>query len=330
MRVIYNQSTDPAYNLALEEVMLTECDDDIAMLWRNSPAVIIGKNQNAIEELDLDFVKRNSVAVIRRMTGGGAVFHDLGNINFTFIQRCGSGDFNNYDLFTVPVRDYLRSLGAECELSSRNDLLIDGMKISGNAQTVRRGRILHHGTMLYSADLGRLSGALRARNIKVESKGIKSHRSRVVNICEKIERKMEPEEFLLGMLEYFLNHLSDAHLSRVTEEERVAAEKLVTEKYGRWEWNFGESPKFQFCCAAKFDFGVVEVNLSVQDGAISDLRILGDFFGEKEIGELEKLLTGTRFETTALEEKLILCDVGSYIAGMDRETLLTLLIKQET
>jgi len=166
MRVIYNQSTDPAYNLALEEVMLTECDDDIAMLWRNSPAVIIGKNQNAIEELDLDFVKRNSVAVIRRMTGGGAVFHDLGNINFTFIQRCGSGDFNNYDLFTVPVRDYLRSLGAECELSGRNDLLIDGMKISGNAQTVRRGRILHHGTMLYSADLGRLSGALRARNIR--------------------------------------------------------------------------------------------------------------------------------------------------------------------
>ncbi|MBQ2755508.1 MAG: lipoate--protein ligase [Oscillospiraceae bacterium] len=327
MRVIYNSSTDPAYNLALEEVMLTACNDDVAMLWRNSPAVIIGRNQNAIEELDLDFVKQNGVSVIRRMTGGGAVFHDLGNINFTFIQRCGSGDFNNYDLFTVPVRDYLRSLGAECELSGRNDLLIDGMKISGNAQTVKKGRILHHGTMLYSADLTRLAGALRARDIKVESKGIKSHRSRVVNIVEKLKQTPEPEQFLIGMLEYFLNNLEGAELSSVSADEKAAAEKLAAEKYGRWEWNFGESPRCEIYNAAKFGFGVVEVSLSVEEGVISELKIYGDFFGEEEISGLEELVKGTRFDGECIREKLEQCGVGRYISGMDAEELTALMMK---
>ena len=150
MLLIKNYSTSPAFNLASEEYMLTVMNEDIISLWRNSPAVIIGRNQNAIEEINLDYVRENDITVIRRQTGGGAVFHELGNINYTVIEKYTPGDFNNYAKFTAPVRDYLQTLGVNSQLSGRNDLTVDDMKISGNAQTVKRGRIMHHGTLLIS------------------------------------------------------------------------------------------------------------------------------------------------------------------------------------
>ncbi len=329
MRIIYNPCNDPAYNLAMEEVMLCGgSTEDIAMLWRNAPAVIIGRNQNAVAEIDLDFVKRNNVSVIRRMTGGGAVFHDLGNINFTFIEKCDETAFNNYDRFTLPVRDYLRSIGAECELSGRNDLTLDGMKISGNAQTVKNGRILHHGTLLFDADLGWLSGALRVRDIKVESRGIKSHRSRVTNIGAHLENRLSPVEFLDGMLGYFERHMPGAYRKDVTPEEDAAAKKLVAEKYGRWEWNFGESPDFDMHNAVKYDFGVVEASVSVSDGVITALRLSGDFFGRKDVAALEAALTGVRHERKSVLQALARVDinVNEYISGMTADELAALIV----
>lgn len=326
MRIIYNPSNDPAYNLAMEEVMLCGCNENIAMLWRNSPAVIIGRNQNAIAEIDLDFVKSHNVSVIRRMTGGGAVFHDLGNVNFTFIQQCGNEDFNNYDRFTLPVRDYLRSIGAECELSGRNDLTIDGMKMSGNAQTVKNGRIMHHGTLLFDADLSWLSGALRVRDIKVESRGIKSHRSRVTNIASHITDKLSPVDFMNGMLDYFEKSIPDSYRRDITPEEDAAAKKLVAEKYGLWEWNFGESPDFDMHNAVKYDFGIVEVSESVNGGLISAIKLNGDFFGKKEIADLENALKGVRHERESIQQALSGFDLSEYISGMTVEDLAALIV----
>ncbi len=324
---MYNPCNDPAYNLAMEEVMLCGgSTEDVAMLWRNSPAVIIGRNQNAIAEIDLDFVKANGVAVIRRMTGGGAVFHDLGNINFTFIEKCDDAAFNNYDRFTLPVRDYLRSIGAECELSGRNDLTLDGMKISGNAQTVKNGRILHHGTLLFDADLSWLSGALRVRDIKVESRGIKSHRSRVTNIGAHLANRLSPVGFLDGMLDYFEKNMPDAYRMDVTPDEDAAAKKLVAEKYGRWEWNFGESPRFDMHNAVKYDFGVVEASVSVEDGIIAAIRINGDFFGKKEVAELEEALLGARHERESVKNALEGLNLGEYISGMTADELAALIV----
>ena len=327
MRIMYNPGNYPPYNLAMEEVMLCGGNnEDVAMLWRNSPAVIIGRNQNAVAEIDLDFIRDNNVSVVRRMTGGGAVFHDLGNINFTFIQKCDDSAFNNYDRFTLPVRDYLRSIGAECELSGRNDLTLDGMKISGNAQTVKNGRILHHGTLLFDADMSWLSGALRVRDIKVESRGIKSHRSRVTNIAAHLESRMSPVEFLEGMLDYFEKNMPDAYRKDVTEEEDAAAKKLVGEKYGRWEWNFGESPKFDMHNAVKYDFGIVEASVSVEDGAIVATRLNGDFFGRKDVAELERALTGARHERDSVKQALAGLDIGEYISGMTADELAALIV----
>jgi len=325
MRIIYNPLHDPAYNLAMEEVMFNG-GDDVAMLWRNSPAVIIGRNQNAFAEIDTDFVRENNVSVIRRMTGGGAVFHDLGNINFTFIRSCSEDEFNNYDLFTLPVRDYLRSLGAECELSGRNDLTLGGMKISGNAQTVRRGRILHHGTLLFDSDLSRLAGSLRVRDIKVESRGIRSHRSRVTNINDHLAHRLSPEEFLDGLLAWFTARLPDAVRLDVTPEEDAAARRLATEKYGRWEWNFGESPHFDLHRAVKYDFGVVEASVSVENGLISAAAVNGDFFGKNDVAELAAALIGVRHERGSVTSALSAFDVGEYISGMTTEELAALIV----
>ena len=184
MLLVHNNCLDPAFNLALEEYLLTSFEEEVLCLWRNRRAIVVGKNQNTVAELDPEFVREHNIAVVRRLTGGGAVFHDPGNINYTLIRSCGKDDFNNYAKFTAPILNYLASLGIRAELSGRNDLVIDSMKCSGSAQTVRAGRILHHGCLLFSADLSQLTGALRPRPVKLQSNGVASVRSRVTNIAD--------------------------------------------------------------------------------------------------------------------------------------------------
>ena len=246
MLMIRNPSTNPAFNLAADEYMLTQMKEEIVSLWRNDNAVIIGRNQNAIQEMDLDYIRENQITVIRRLTGGGAVFHDLGNVNFTFIQNHSAGSFNDYARFTAPICGYLRTLGLDAQLSGRNDLLVDGMKISGNAQTIRGGRILHHGTLLFSLNMSKLAGALRPRPIKIESKGIQSVRSRVTNISSHLTQPMTVEEFLAGLEDYLIRTIPDLTARELTQEEKAAVTKLMEEKYGTWEWNFGRSPQYAF------------------------------------------------------------------------------------
>ncbi|MCL2617713.1 MAG: lipoate--protein ligase family protein, partial [Defluviitaleaceae bacterium] len=168
MRLIHNTSQDPAFNLALEEYLLTGTDTELIMLWRNGPSVIIGNNQNAVEEIDADYVRANNIDVVRRMSGGGAVFHDLGNINYTIINNGRAGDFGGYAAFTAPVRGYLRRIGINAEFSGRNDLVIDGRKFSGNAQAAKNGRIMHHGCILFDADFNDLARSLKPKAEKIE------------------------------------------------------------------------------------------------------------------------------------------------------------------
>jgi len=320
MLLIKNYNNDPAFNLASEEYMLTVMDEEIISLWRNAPAVIIGRNQNAIEEINLDYVKENDITVIRRQTGGGAVFHDLGNINYTVIQKYVPGDFNNYAKFSAPVIEYLNTLGVKAELSGRNDITVDGMKVSGNAQTVKKGRIMHHGTLLISLNMGKLVGALRPKELKIESKGIKSVRSRVTNIASYIE-DMNVEKFYEGLSQYFLNTVPGLKLYEFTKEDLNAIEKLVEEKYSKWEWNFGSSPSYDMEQSRKFDFGLVDVRLNVQNGILKDVFIFGDFFGLKDKSELEAALREVRHERDAIKEALSHIDVGSYISGMTAQQL---------
>ena len=329
MLLIINDSKNAYYNLAAEEYLIDNFDDDIVMLWRNDNTVVVGKNQNTIEEIDSDYVREKGVSVVRRLTGGGAVFHDMGNVNYTIIQTYREGLFSNYEYFTEMVRDFLQGLGVEAVLSGRNDLLIDGRKFSGNAQCVRNGRMMHHGTLMFSSDVKDISGALTPNQKKTESKAVKSVQSHVTNISSYVTQQqretIDVETFMELLRDHYLQELPDAVLYELTSADKAAIQKLADEKYSTWEWNYGASPAFAVTESRKFAFGLVDVRLNVSRGRIKDIRIFGDYFGIKSISEIEELLTGVEYRREAIAAALSNADLGEYISGMTAEELTDLI-----
>ena len=316
-------SQNPYFNLACEEYFLENFLEDIFMLWQNDNTIVIGRNQNTFSEINYDYVKENNIKVVRRMSGGGAVYHDLGNINFTFIKNSDSL-FSDYKTFTKPIIDFLKTLGVCATLSGRNDILIDGKKISGNAQFTKNGRILHHGTLLFSSQSDVLSNALTVSEDKIKSKGVKSVKSRVANISEYLKEPMTSLEFRKRLAEFTVKNegiFEEYDISGHIEE----IEKLARSKYETWEWNFGYSPKYDFCKKERFPFGSVEVNLHIQDGIIKDAKIYGDFFSKKPIDELSALLCGLKHKKEELEQVLSLKDIDDYISGINLSEFLELL-----
>jgi len=324
MNLIINERTDPAFNLAMEEYLLTGTNLDAVMLWRNDKSVIIGKNQNALEEIDIDYVKEHGIPVIRRQSGGGAVFHDLGNINFTILGAVHGGDFSNYEKFTAPIRDFLRGLGVNAELRGRNDLVIGDMKFSGNAQAVKNGRIMHHGTILYNADFGGLTGALKPNAAKIESKGIKSVRARVTNVAAHLDSPMPAEEFFRRLCDYFLKNTKDIAEYTLTTADIEAANRLKDEKYSKWEHNFGKSPNYTYEKSVKLPSCLIDLRIYAAGGVIEDVKIFGDFFGELDINELENALKGVKHEQLEIEAVIRGFPLQKYIHGITAEEFLSL------
>ncbi len=326
MLIYKNSRIDACFNLAAEQYLLDKKLGEIFMLWRNSNSVIIGKNQNAYSELDVGYVNENKINVVRRLTGGGAVFHDIGNINFTFIVPSEENATLDFARFTQPIIEAIKSLGAEdvC-LSGRNDILINGSKISGNAQTLYNGKTLHHGTLLYDSDLSMLVGALKVDEEKIKSKGIKSVRNRVTNIKDFIKNKMSTEEFMDYLEKYIVEH-TDAEIVEFSDEDIANIQKLSDEKYSTWEWNFGKSKEFVAEKKKRFDFGTVCVNLTAEHGVIKDIKIYGDFFGSGDISQIEKLLNGVILNEEAIKDKLVGIQIEDYIMGMTHSDLAKLII----
>ncbi|MBE6642916.1 MAG: lipoate--protein ligase [Ruminococcaceae bacterium] len=328
--VIYrNKSTDPYFNLASEQYLLDNASENVFMLWRNDRAVIIGKNQNAYAELDLDYTEKNNIKVVRRLTGGGAVFHDVGNVNFSFIVGGNENATLDFERFTRPIISALESLGVKnvC-LSGRNDILIDGIKISGNAQSQYNGKTLHHGTLLYSSDLSMLTGALKVDPEKIRSKGIKSVRNRVGNIKEHLSSDMDAEAFMT-YLEDYISRQNDCVVKDFSSEDISEIEKLAKEKYSTWEWNFGRSKEFSCLRKRRYPFGGVEIALTLENGFIKNIKISGDFFGTRDVEALECLLKGRKFEYSELNSCVDGDVLGQCIAGMSKEEFIKLLISQE-
>lgn len=310
-KFITHDCVNPQFNIASEEYLLKYTDGYYVYLWRNSPAVIVGVNQNAFEEVNLEYVNQNDVAVVRRMTGGGAVYHDLNNICYTVIAPFDS-QADNYRVFTLPVIKYLNSLGVKAEFSGRNDITVDGKKISGNAQTVYNGKIMHHGTILFNSDLSAVSNALKPNQLKMKSKGIKSVRARVTNVCESLPSKISVEEFFLGLKKALSKGLEKMSFSN---DDLQKINLLVKEKYSKFEWNMGHSPKGDNTFSQKFDFGVFTFNFSLNSGKIENPVITGDFFSLKPIEDFAKTLVGLTFDYNCLSSAF--CQVGEYIQGAD-------------
>ncbi|HOQ49218.1 MAG TPA: biotin/lipoate A/B protein ligase family protein, partial [Candidatus Kapabacteria bacterium] len=243
MLCILNNSTEPYFNLAAEEYFFNNFSENIFMLWRNSPAIIVGKHQNTLAEINYDYVKENNIKVVRRMTGGGAVFHDLGNINFTFIETGESEKLVDFRKYVQPILDILLKLGVNAKFEGRNDLTIDGKKFSGNAEHVYKNRILHHGTILFPAKMSDLSQALNVKDVKYT---VKSVRSRVTNVSEHLQTPLTVLEFINLVFNHILEMYEDAKIYEITEEDIKKINELVEKKYSTWEWNFGYSPEYNF------------------------------------------------------------------------------------
>lgn len=319
MRLFLTGSSDPFYNLACEEYLLKQTEDDVFMLWQNRPTVVIGRNQNLYEEVDLPYTEANGIAVVRRITGGGAVYHDSGNVNFSFITSREKAAVLDFDYFTKPVRDALGQLGLDVLLSGRNDLLIqdaDGilLKCSGNAQTATDRRILSHGTLLFDSDLEVMKEALKPDPEKLTKRSIQSVRSRVTNLRPLLSGSyagMDTAaffEFLAETIEKTYGILRET-VERTPEiasyEARNRSEDYVA----------GRRTPHDFAFRKRFDAGLVVLLYRVEDGIVRDASIEGDFFGERDASELAAMLNGR--EACSLPETIRSLPVETYIRGVN-------------
>lgn len=305
MICIKNEDTSPYFNLAAEEYVLKNFSDNLFMLWRNAPSIIVGNHQNTLAEINVDYVKENDIDVVRRLSGGGAVFHDLGNLNFTFIKNIDkSKDKVDFSTYTKPIIDVLQNMGLKANFEGRNDIVIDGKKISGNAQAMNGNRMIHHGTLLFSSVMSDLSNALKVNPLKFKDKAVKSVKSRVSNISNHMEEEMDVLTFRDRIMEYIISTHEGAELYEYTEEDRNKINQLVEEKYGKWDWNFGTSPKYNFEKLIKTEGGNIEFHINVEKGIMEDVKIFGDFFNTLDTSDIEKLLTGVPHEENKIKQKL--------------------------
>ena len=321
MLYINDTCTDPYWNLAAEEYLLKHKDEPIFRLWINGDAIIIGQYQNAVAEIDTNYVKEHKIKVVRRLSGGGAVFHDLGNLNFTFIQEREKGEdaHTMFRRFTAPIIDALRNIGVEAYLEGRNDLLIDGRKFSGNAICIHKNRTLQHGTLLFSASMNTLGAALKSRPEKFIGKAVQSNRSRVTNISGHLDPHKFPSgttiSDITGFKEYLAEYICNTNSGIVpytyTARDIEAIDKLCREKYSKDEWNFGKSPSYSFTGGAKFQGGLIEASFDVSQGKICGLQIMGDYFFTRPTEEFCDMMIGTehtpdgiRKAIAGIEEKL--------------------------
>ena len=316
-------SANPYFNLACEEYYLENSQEDIFMLWQNDNTVVIGRNQNTLSEINYDYVKETGAKVVRRMSGGGAVYHDKGNINFTFIKS-SDNLFSDYKTFTKPIIDFLATLGVCATLSGRNDILIDDKKISGNAQFTKNGRILHHGTLLFSSPSDVISNVLNVSEEKIKSKGVKSVKSRVTNISEFLKENISATEFKERLAEFVIKNEENVIEYDISgDTDKIKA--LAKEKYETWEWNFGYSPKYDFTRKKRFPFGSVEVNLHIEEGTIQNAKVYGDFFSKKNVDEFCSILCGVKHKKEELAKKIENINTDDYISGMTSDDFLELL-----
>jgi len=320
--------TDPRLNLALEEYIVRHfsAENDYLLFYINEPSIIIGKNQITIEEVNQDYIDNNNIHVVRRVSGGGAVYHDFGNLNFSFITNHDVTQMHNFKKFTEPVISVLNDLGMNAELKGRNDILVGEKKISGTAQFSTGKRMISHGTLLFNTDLSEVANALNVKPSKLESKGHKSVRSRVANISEFLKKPMPIEAFRALLLKGLYSESDDLETYRLTDEEWKAVHQLKEEKYDAWKWNYGRSPKFNIQHNKRFKVGEIDVRIFVEKGLITAVNIFGDFFGRDAVGEIENLLLEVPYDKISIADALKDVDVQNYFGPLEKEEFIDLMV----
>ena len=312
MRYLKNPSTNPYYNMAFDEYCLESLpiDEPVFFLWQNRPAVIVGYNQEVNTEVNLDYLKENGIDLVRRVTGGGAVYHDLENLNYTIVGR--SEDLErDYPEYASIMAKALQTLGVPATLSGRNDILVEGRKVSGFAKRVCKNRLMVHGTLMYNVDVDVLTHVLNPSTTKLQSKGIASVRSRVANLCDYLPEIPDIQTFSQRLEEILSNNYTDTEY-QLTETDLANIQRLTDKKFATWEWNYGRSPKATLVHSARLACGTVEIHLTLAENRIASCRFGGDFLGNLPASDVEKALTGIPYEINEIRKCLSKIEINRY------------------
>ncbi|BAL68443.1 putative lipoate-protein ligase [Streptococcus mutans LJ23] len=321
MKYIISHSNDPAFNIAQEAYAFREMldEDEIFILWINEPTIVIGKHQNAIEEINKEYTDDHDIHVVRRLSGGGAVYHDLNNLNYTIISNKADEGAFDFKTFSKPVIDTLAKLGVKAEFTGRNDLEIDGKKFCGNAQAYYKGRMMHHGCLMFDVDRSVLADALKVSKDKIESKGIKSVRARVTNINDELPKKMSVLEFRDALLEQVKEENPDMTEYTFSEAELERIKQSAKEQFGNWNWIYGTAPDYTIKRSVRYPAGKITTYANVEKSVIKAIKIYGDFFGIGDVADIEELLVGCRYDYKDVLEKLKTIDTTHYFTRITRE-----------
>ena len=325
-----SNTNDTAFNIALEEYCFKNLrdQDEIFLLWINEPSIIVGKYQNTIEEINTEYTREHGINVVRRISGGGAVYHDLNNLNYTIISNKDKGKEGfDFKEFSKPIIDTLAELGVKAEFTGRNDLEIDGQKFCGNAQAYIKDRVMHHGCLLFNVEFSALANALKVSKDKIESKGVKSVRARVTNILPHLKEPITVNEFADKILGYMKKHnpnMTEYHFS----EEEIEKIKERAEYKRSWEWNYGESPEYNISRSHRFPKGKIEIFANVINSKIASIKFYGDFFGKnEELTDIENLLVDVKYTPEDVKKALENVEINNYFAGFTLDEIVEAIVE---
>ncbi|CCW37742.1 Lipoate-protein ligase A [Streptococcus agalactiae 09mas018883] len=323
MKYIINTSNDPAYNVALEAYAFQKLTDidEIFILWINEPAIIIGRHQNTIQEINKEFIDKNGIHVVRRLSGGGAVYHDLNNLNYTIISNNTQEGAFDFQTFSKPVIDTLAKLGVKAEFTGRNDLEINGQKFAGNAQAYYKGRMMHHGCLLFDVDMSVLGQALKVSKDKIESKGIKSVRARVTNIVDHLSDKITVQEFSDAILAQMKEEYPEMDEYVLSDAELSEIQAMRDNQFATWDWTYGKAPEYTIERGVRYPAGKITTYANVENSTIKSVKIFGDFFGVKPVDDIEKMLEGVRYDYKDVLAALKTVDTSQYFSRMTPEEI---------
>lgn len=323
MKYIVNTSNDPAYNVALEAYAFQKLTDidEIFILWINEPAIIIGRHQNTIQEINKEFIDKNGIHVVRRLSGGGAVYHDLNNLNYTIISNNTQEGAFDFQTFSKPVIDTLAKLGVKAEFTGRNDLEINGQKFAGNAQAYYKGRMMHHGCLLFDVDMSVLGQALKVSKDKIESKGIKSVRARVTNIVDHLSDKITVQEFSDAILAQMKEEYPEMDEYVLSDAELSEIQAMRDNQFATWDWTYGKAPEYTIERGVRYPAGKITTYANVENSTIKSVKIFGDFFGVKPVDDIEKMLEGVRYDYKDVLAALKTVDTSQYFSRMTSEEI---------
>ena len=325
MLIVERPQTDPYFNIAAEEYLLTHLENDCFMLWQNEPSVIVGKHQNTLAEINIDLVKQRNIPVIRRISGGGTVYHDLGNLNFTFIRKGQPGRLVDFSQFLQPTVDALVQMGIPARQFGKNDIRVNKLKISGNSEHVHRNKVLHHGTLLFNSNLEMLNNAIRPRSFSFKDKSVQSNRARVANISQFLSHSISIADFKNQILDSISKSENDILFYSMTPEDIHGINALADKKYKTWKWNYGYSPDYFFKKSILRNEVDYAIEIEVKHGVISYCRLAfgGILSGNDDL--INKILIGANHNYDELKERILKLNNKRESFNFDPNILLELL-----